>query len=123
MKYVLSIILLALGNNAIAALNSWDGEVSAVRTCKHPSGTATLIQIDFKNVTNTNGTPEGNKSLVLADNDYSSTLFSHYMSTALTAYSTKKRLEVHDGYAYAHNYCGLGNSTHSGAQVDMRIHD
>ena len=107
------IIVIAIGfSNTVAALDDWTSSVVGVRTCKHPTTGATLIQIDFSN----------SKSLVLADNDYPSLLFTSYLSIALSAYVRNKQLSIHNANAYAYNYCNK-LSTHSAGPVHLYIHD
>ncbi|NRA68965.1 MAG: hypothetical protein HRU19_31130 [Pseudobacteriovorax sp.] len=115
MKKLLLAALLMVSGSAFSA-DFWESSVKSVRTCKHPSNSATMIQIDFDN----------GKSLALADNDYSDMLFKNYMSTALSALASGLKLKVGKANAYSHYYCGKsdgswGNSTHSGGQVILMI--
>ncbi|REK61605.1 MAG: hypothetical protein DWQ49_04315 [Bacteroidetes bacterium] len=63
MKKILLGLLVLLFTSSVLA-DSWDATVTGVRSCKHPTTGATLIQIDFDKGSD-------NWSLVLADNDYS----------------------------------------------------
>jgi len=117
MKKIVFGISIWLISYAVVAADSWEAKVTSVRTCKHPTTSATLIQIDFDKQYN----PDLKYSIVLADNDYSATLFSHYMSTALTGYSTGNKLKVSGANAYSYSYCDGQNSTHSAGSVHLAL--
>lgn len=107
----MGLVSIAFVKPTIAMADDWTSTITSIRTCKHPSNSEALIQIDFAN----------SKSLVLANADYVPDQYKNYQTLVLTAFTTGSSVKVSGAYNYAQPYCDGGYSTHKGGAVHITL--